>query len=185
VGRIPGIVLAAATATALLTPLLTGCVGEAAEPARLTSQPSVTGIGDPYFPMDGNAGIDVERYRIRDAYHFDSGRLTGRTTLTITATKRLPKFSLDFLLPVSKVRLSTGGATYSQQTKHELQITPAKPIAAGQRFKATVTYAGVPGDEQYVGYNSWHADEHEVVTMDEPHMAPGGSRPTTTRPIRR
>ena len=35
------------------------------------------GIGDPYFPMDGNAGIDVERYRIRDAYDFDSGRLSG------------------------------------------------------------------------------------------------------------
>ena len=51
-------------------------------------------------------------------------------------------------------------------------ITPAKAIAAGQRFKATVAYAGVPGDEQYVGYNSWHADEHEVVTMDEPHMSP-------------
>ena len=58
VGRIPGVVLAAATATAVLTPLLTGCVGQAAEPARLTSQPSVTGIGDPYLPMDGNAGID-------------------------------------------------------------------------------------------------------------------------------
>ncbi len=171
-GLIPGVVLAAATATALLTSLLTGCVVQAADPAALASQPSVTGVGDPYFPMDGNAGIDVERYRIRDAYLFDSGRLSGRTTLTITATKRLPKFSLDFLLPVSKVRLSTGGATYSQQTKHELVITPAKAIAAGQRFKATLTYAGVPGDEQYVGYNSWHADEHEVVTMDEPHMSP-------------
>ena len=60
-GRIPGVVLAAATASALLTPLLAGCVGQAAEPAGLASQPSVTGIGDPYFPMDGNAGIDVER----------------------------------------------------------------------------------------------------------------------------
>ena len=85
-GRIPGVVLAAATATALLTSLLTGCVGQAADPAALAGQPSVTGIGDPYFPMDGNAGIDVERYRIRDAYRFDSGRLTGRTTLTITST---------------------------------------------------------------------------------------------------
>ena len=77
-GRIPGVVLAATAAAALLTPVLTGCVGEAAEPAGPASQPSVTGIGDPYFPMDGNAGIDVERYRIRDAYRFDSGRLTGR-----------------------------------------------------------------------------------------------------------
>jgi len=160
VGRIPGVVLAAATATALLTSLLTslltGCVGQAADPAALASHPSVTGVGDPYFPMDGNAGIDVERYRIRDAYQFESGRLSGRTTLAITATKRLPKFSLDFLLPVSKVRLSTGGATYSQQTKHELVITPAKAIAAGQRFKATVTYAGVPGDDSSAAHRRGH-----------------------------
>ena len=167
-GRVPGVVLAGATAVALLT----GCIGEAAEPTQLTSQPSVTGIGDPYFPMDGNAGIDVERYRIRDDYRFDSGRLSGRTTLTMTATKRLTKFSLDFLLPVSRVRVSTGRATYSQETAHELVITPERPIAVGTRFRATVTYAGVPGDEQYLGDSKWHADEHEVVTMDEPHMAP-------------
>ena len=51
-------------------------------------------------------------------------------------------------------------------------ITPAKAIAAGQRVQATVTYAGVPGATQYLGDNNWRADEHEVVTMDEPHMAP-------------
>ena len=35
-----------------------------------------------------------------------------------------------------------------------------------------MTYAGDPGDEEYLGDSKWHADAHEVVTMDEPHMAP-------------
>ena len=28
------------------------------------------GIGDPYFPLDGNGGIDVAHYRIHDVYRF-------------------------------------------------------------------------------------------------------------------
>jgi aminopeptidase N len=152
------------------TTLLSGCTSHA--PVAAPEKPSVTGIGDPYYPLDGGAGIDVARYRIQDAYDFGSGELSGTTTLTITATDRLAELSLDFLLPVSEVRLSTGAATYSQETQHELVITPDRPIAAGKRFRVTVTYAGTPTDATYLDENNWHADEHEVVTVDEPHMAP-------------
>jgi aminopeptidase N len=151
--------------------VLTACT--TGDPDRLAAaKPSVTGIGDPYFPRDGGIGIDVARYRIRDAYDFASGRLSGSSTLTITATQRLTELSLDFLLPVSKVRLSTGAATYSQARAHELVITPAKPITEGTRFRVTVTYAGTPADATYLGASNWKADQHEAVTVDEPHMAP-------------
>ena len=153
------------------TLLLAACTTADADPLP-PAKASVVGVGDPYFPRDGGIGIDVARYRIRDAYDFASGRLSGSSTLTITATQRLTEFSLDFLLPVSRVRLSTGAATYSQASAHELVITPAKPIAAGARFRVTVAYAGTPADVTYLGTSRWKADEHEVVTMDEPHMAP-------------
>ena len=163
-----------AGAAALL--LLAGCTDSAspktAETETSDAQPSVTGIGDPYYPLDGGSGIDVARYRIRDTYEFDSGRLSGTTTLTVTATARLTAFSLDFLLPVTELRLSTGPASYSQATEHELVIRPGQAIAEGKRFRATVTYAGVPADVEYLDGSNWHADAHEVVTVDEPHMAP-------------
>jgi aminopeptidase N len=164
--RTPG-ALAALVAATVLTACTTGDADRLA-----AAKPSVIGIGDPYFPRDGGIGIDVARYRIRDAYDFASGRLSGSSTLTITATQRLTELSLDFLLPVSKVRLSTGAATYSQARAHELVITPAKPITEGTRFRVTVTYAGTPADATYLGASNWKADQHEAVTVDEPHMAP-------------
>ncbi|MEO6510493.1 MAG: M1 family metallopeptidase [Nocardioides sp.] len=151
--------------------LLAGCSSHPT-PDTPPAAPSVTGIGDPYYPLDGGVGIDVAKYRIRDAYAFDTGALSGTTTLTITATSRLTSFSLDFLLPVAEVQLSTGAATYSQETEHELVITPDKPIEKSARFRVTVTYAGTPADVDYLDDNNWHADAHEVVTVDEPHMAP-------------
>ena len=51
--------------------------------------PGSDGIGDSYFPLDGNGGIDVVRYRIHDRYRFETGRLSGRTVLTIDATQDL------------------------------------------------------------------------------------------------
>ena len=62
-----------------------------------------SGIGDPYFPQDGNGGIDVLHYDVRDSYAFGSGRLAGRTRLDVRATQDLSRFNLDFLLPVRSV----------------------------------------------------------------------------------
>ena len=59
-----------------------------------------SGSDDPYFPQDGNGGIDVLHYDVRDSYSFGSGRLAGRTRLDVRATQDLSRFDLDFLLPV-------------------------------------------------------------------------------------
>jgi hypothetical protein len=129
------------------------------------------GIGDPYFSEDGNGGIDVRRYEIHDRYRF-TGRLSGRTLLTLTTTQRLSSFDLDFLHPVSAVRLSTGPATISRPTRHELRIEPHRPIAAGTTLRVKVTYAGNPSRYSYAGESNWVGSNEEAEAVNEPHMAP-------------
>ncbi|HEX3221063.1 MAG TPA: M1 family metallopeptidase [Nocardioides sp.] len=140
-----------------------------------TTRPAVAGaagIGDPYFPEDGNGGIDVRSYDVHDRYRFSDGRLTGWTTVRLHTTERLRSFDLDFLLPVSKVTLSTGGAGFDRPDRHELRITPGHPIAAGTDLAVRLEYAGRPARLSWDGESNWLASGHEVVAMNEPHMAP-------------
>jgi len=134
--------------------------------------PGSAGIGDPYFPLDGNGGIDVLHYDIHDTYEFGSGRLTGSTKLRIRATQDLSRFNLDFLLPVQSVRVGGEAAEFSRPGRHELRVTPARGIPAGTTFTVTVRYGGFPGRVRWNGQSNWLVDAREVVTMNEPHMAP-------------
>jgi aminopeptidase N len=149
------------------------CVGLAptAALAQRAPAPGAPGIGDPYFPHDGNGGIDVRHYDIHDSYAFGSQRLRGRTTLDVRATQDLSRFDLDFLLPVRSVTVDGKRAAFRPRGDHELRITPPGPIAAGAQFRVTVTYAGRPARERSEGESNWLADRGEVVAMNEPHMA--------------
>jgi aminopeptidase N len=144
----------------------------AAAAAPAPTDIGATGIGDPYFPLDGNGGINVLSYDVRDRYRFGSGKLSGSTVLTLRTTQELSSFNLDFLLPVSRVHLSTGKATFSRPEHHELQITPMQPIPAHTRLRATITYAGKPSHFSYAGESNWVASRHEAEAVNEPHMAP-------------
>ncbi len=130
------------------------------------------GIGDPYWPWDGNRGIDVLHYDIRTSYDFATGKLAGATTLTIRATTRLTRFQLDFLLAARSVTVDGVNARFGRFAGHELDIVPRSPIAQGRTFRVRVTYNGRPGSKTYAGERNWLADGNEVVTMNQPHMAP-------------
>lgn len=130
------------------------------------------GIGDSYFPLDGNGGLDVLRYRIDDRYRFGTGRLAGTTQLTVRATEDLDAFHLDLLLPVRGVTVDGVAAEQRKPVRHEVLVTPADPIAEGQEFEVVVSYAGRPGPIGYLGERNWLANRREVVAMNQPHMAP-------------
>ncbi len=130
------------------------------------------GIGDRYFPLDGNGGLDVLRYRIRDRYRFASGRLTGTTRLTVRATQDLDAFHLDLLLPVRGVRVDGVAADHRRPSRHEVRVEPATPVAEGEEFTVVVSYAGRPDRFGYLGERNWLANRREVVAMNQPHMAP-------------
>ncbi|GAA1521363.1 M1 family metallopeptidase [Nocardioides humi] len=129
---------------------------------------------DPYWPKDGNGGTDAQHYDVRVRYDFASGRLKGRTaiTMTATATADLRSFSLDLLLPATKVKVDGRRARFRKAGKHELRVTPKQPIAAGAQFRVVVKYAGRPGAYGYAGERNWLASRNEVVAMNQPHMAP-------------
>ena len=132
-----------------------------------------TGIGDPYWPLDGNGGIDVSSYAISNRYGLTTKKLSGSTKVELTATSDLKSFSLDFLLKVSKVTVDGTKAGFARSDGgHELRITPAQPLAAGSRHTVVVSYADHPAKYSYAGEKNWLANDREVVAMNEPHMAP-------------
>ena len=154
---------------AVLALLVSGSAASAGSDAvALAGAP---GIGDPYFPLDGNGGIDVRSYDVHDAYRFSSRRLEGWTTLRLRTTERLSSFDLDFLLPVQSVHLSTGRSTFRRPSRHELTIVPRHPIAAGTRVRVRVAYAGHPGRVAWGGESNWVANDSEALSLNEPHMA--------------
>ena len=160
-------------ATTLCGVLAAGLTGAPAVAQTARAEDGASGIGDPYWPLDGNGGIDVASYRIDNDYALASKRLEGETTVEFATTADLTSFSLDFLLPVKKVTVDGERATFTKSDgDHELRITPAAPLATGTTHEAVVTYAGFPGKYSYAGESNWLADRHEAVAMNEPHMAP-------------
>jgi len=169
--------LATALTTALLAAGLQGASafgaasGAASGPAGDTpSAGSWTG-GDSYFPADGNGGYDVRHYDIHDSYAIASHRLRGWTRVTARATQDLSSFHLDLLLPVDAVSVDGVRARFAKTTRHELVVTPAEPIAAGSVFWVRVDYHGDPSTIAWGGERTWSADDHEVVAMNQPHIA--------------
>ena len=160
-------------AASLVGALIAGLAGAPATAGPVASVEGSTGIGDPYWPLDGNGGIDVSSYEVSNRYAFAEKRLSGRTTVRLRATTDLSSFSLDFLLEVSKVTVDGARAGFTRTDGgHELRITPAAPLAAGSKHTVVVTYADRPGKYAYAGERNWLASKREVVTMNQPHMAP-------------
>ena len=64
-------------------------------PIRHFGSPGAAGIGDPYFPLDGNGGYDVRHYDLDLAYDPPTDVLAGAATVRARATQNLSSFNLD------------------------------------------------------------------------------------------
>jgi aminopeptidase N len=143
---------AAAAAVACL--VLSGCFGSGADDTppsgaatvELASLPG-DGIGDPYYPDDGNRGYDVQHYGVDLDYARETQAIHATTRVVARSTRRLASFDLDLLgMTVTAVRVDGAPADFVRADPHELVITPAAPVPAGRRFVASVAYHGRPGD---------------------------------------
>jgi hypothetical protein len=154
--------LTAAVAALIVTALVASCFGSDESDRDLGDDPAVerpgtgepaqppdqSGLGDPYYPDDGNGGYDVVRYFVQLAYHPDDTSIVATTRVTATATQQLKVFNLDLTgLTVDKVTVDGVEAASQRVGEHELVITPATPIGQDERFVTAVSYHGSPGGE--------------------------------------
>ena len=131
--------------------------------------PGAPGIGDPYFPLDGNGGYDVDHYGLEVAYDPRTDVLTGTATISALATQNLSSFNLDFDgLTVRSIRVDGRPADWSRDGD-ELTVTPRRGIGDGGTFTAVVSYDGVP-QTLPDGSGFFHTDDGALV-LGQPHVA--------------
>jgi aminopeptidase N len=138
--------------------------------------PGAPGLGDPYFPLEGNGGYDVQHYGIDFSYDPATKRLDGTATITARATQNLSRFDLDLQqLDVRAVTVDGRPARFSR-TGQELTVIPRHGLPDHSTFVTAVTYGGVP--ETIVGspivfgspYGFVHTDDGAFMG-DEPNAS--------------
>ncbi|MFW3170859.1 M1 family metallopeptidase [Geodermatophilus sp. CPCC 206100] len=135
--------------------------------------PGAPGIGDPYFPLDGNGGYDVEEYDLDLRYDPATDVLSGTATVEAVATQALSAFNLDFAgLEISALEVDGRTAAYTR-AEGELTVTPERPLREGDEFAVTVSYSGVPATIQdpLIGPSGFiHTDDGALV-VGQPDVA--------------
>ncbi|MEH0937458.1 M1 family metallopeptidase [Micromonospora psammae] len=160
--------LAVAVAAAVV---LVGCTGPDDDTDGF--RPGATDAGDPYVPGRGNGGYDVSAYRLRVRYDPASDRLTGRASVTATATAALSRFNLDLVgLDVSRVTVS-GAAAEHRRDGDELVVTPPRGLPRGTAFTVDVDYGGTPTSvaDAVLGSGGWLHTADGAVALGQPDSA--------------
>jgi peptidase M1-like protein/immune inhibitor InhA-like protein len=136
-------------------------------------EPGAAGVGDAYYPQDGNGGYDVQHYGLDLGYDPPTDRLTGVATIKATATQNLSSFNLDLDgLTVRSVTVNRHPVSWTRDGQ-ELVVAPAYGLRKGAGFTAVVRYDGVPQTikEDELGVSGFlHTDDGEIVA-GQPHGA--------------
>ena len=139
--------------------------------AAAAGSPGATGIGDSYYPLDGNGGYDVSHYDIRLTYQPETDLLSGTTTILARPTQDLSSFNLDFLLKVSSVRVDNAPASF-RTDGGELSVTPAAVLPAGRDITIVVRYSDTPESYRLYGNPSWIHTPTGALAANAPQIAP-------------
>ena len=152
--------------------LVASMIWTTATAATATFRPGSPGLGDPYFPLDGNGGYDVKHYLLDIRYHPATDVLQGTATIRARATQDLSRFNLDFVgLTVDSITVGGSPATWSRDGG-ELMVTPAESLPRGQTFFVVVRYHGVPEPiEEGLGISGFVPTDDGAVVAGEPHVA--------------
>ncbi len=129
------------------------------------------GLGDPYYPLLGNSGYDVERYVLDLTWNDDTGELGGTTTVEATATDDLASFNLDFGGDIVSAARIDGTDAAIARDGTELTLTPAEPLTAGTDFIAEIDHTGVPGRAPTftsLDFGGWYDHGGVAFTLSQP-----------------
>jgi aminopeptidase N len=134
--------------------------------------PGAPGIGDPYYPLDGNGGYDVGHYDLDVRYDPATDVLDGVATIEARATQGLSSFNLDLQgLEVRSITVDGEAAAWTRDGG-ELTVTPAQGLHAGHEFTSVIAYDGVPETLTTAlgSMGFMHTDDGAVVA-GQPHGA--------------
>jgi hypothetical protein len=137
--------------------------------------PGSAGIGDPYFPLDGNGGYDAKHYLLDLRYEPSTDLLRGVATIRARALQNLSSFNFDLVgLNVRAVMVNGRSARWTRDA-HELTITPRKTVRKRKRFVVTIVYDGVPQTDQdpTLGEGGWFNTDDGSLVAGQPHGATG------------
>jgi hypothetical protein len=155
---------------AVLICLSTASAALAAPPSQFPAGSS--GIGDPYFPLDGNGGYDVQHYDLALTYDPATDRLTGVATITANATQNLSAFNFDFIGMRLRSLTVDGASAKTQRKGQELTVKPSGGITDGSVFTVLARYDGVPTLVHDFGFpTGFLPTEDGTIVQGEPHVA--------------
>jgi len=178
VGRKPAIgALAAASAVAALAVGQVGAAAAPGDPGSPRYTQGSAGIGDPYFPLAGNGGIDVTHYDLELHYTPPApepapleGTLDATATISLTPTQDLDRFNLDLRgLTATVVRVDGKPVDFTQD-ESELVITPRPKLKTGRAVEVVVEYGGTttrPTDIEGTLYG-WVTMRDGAMVANEP-----------------
>jgi aminopeptidase N len=162
---------AVALALAVCTSLVLAAAPAGAAPAPAT--PGAAGAGDPYYPLDGNGGYDVQHYDLAIRYAPASKALAGVVKIHARATQRLSAFDLDLDgLTIRSITVDGRPARWSRSGT-ELTVTPGRPLSNGHSFDTRIVYDGVPKviHDPDLGDGGAFTTDDGVVILGEPDVA--------------
>jgi aminopeptidase N len=132
------------------------------------------GLGDRFFPLEGNGGYRVSHYSLRLHFQPRGDHLRARATIRARATENLKRFDLDFRrLRIAAVRVDGMPTGYSRHGP-ELRVRPRPGLRAGDRFVVRVRYAGRPQPvvDPWDERDGWVPTSDGAFVMDQPQGAP-------------
>jgi aminopeptidase N len=152
--------------------LVPSVASASAQEGRPGFQPGATGIGDPYFPLDGNGGYDVKNYLLNVRYDPATDVLEGVARIRARATQNLSRFNLDLVgLTVRSIKVNGRRASWTRDGG-ELTVRPRKGVRDGRMFVTKVRYVGIPEPiEEALGVSGFvHTDDGALIA-GQPHVA--------------
>ncbi|MFG1607554.1 M1 family metallopeptidase [Actinoplanes sp. NPDC049265] len=160
-------------AAVLLSIVLSATLAATPAYAAPAGHPGAPGLGDPYFPLDGNGGYDARHYDLAVRYAPETDVLTGVATIRARATESLTSFNLDFDgMTIRAITVDGRPATWSRAGQ-ELTVTPRRTLRRGGTFVTRVSYDGVPKKivDPDLGDGGAFTTDDGVVILGEPDVA--------------
>ncbi|MFI6448188.1 M1 family metallopeptidase [Kitasatospora sp. NPDC050543] len=167
--------LSVTCATALFTaaPASTAPATAAPVVAPLGGDQGQTRARDPYFPLSGNQGYDVQHYDLGLDFTPASHELAAEATITARAERRLARFTLDYSgPPIQRITVDGREAAYRREGQ-KLTVVPAEALRPGRDFTVQVRYGGRPEpiNDPALGLYGWINTDDGAVTLNEPDGA--------------